>query len=517
MIGFQKGWASQMSDNSQRSGKVILLGFDGMDFDLTSTLIEQGKLPNLEKLSRKGVFAPLLSVFPADSIPSWITTFTGKDPSDHGILDHVNYLLGDQDEAKIDTSVFHQKTFWDEIGSKSGSRVCIINPFMAYPAWPVNGVMVSGPAFIAGDIQVSDETSIGDLKIPDSIGGLEDLPGKATMRPFLDKAMQDTRDEAAFGLGMLEKNQPDLFFQTFLASDRVQHFLWRYCDAEDPTYPGQSDVDQGIEEYFSVADKVIGDFMERLDENDILLVMSDHGHGMRCTHCFNFNEYFRRQGYLKSTSGGRRISSKVVIEKLKNRVLRFMNDHDLEDYISKIAKLVPNAQALKKGTHIANYSDSQAYAPDFAGTNPFGGVCINRDKVDDYEAFRTQLIDELERVTYQGQPVFRWIKPRESMYCGQHIDSYPDLLYEMIPSLGTGFSMHTDLFTINPTHKKISGGHKKYGIFFGAGPGQWDVVTSDCKITNMYKTLLTLFGVDDDNSRTVSFFHRKSPAESPTN
>lgn len=476
--------------------KVVILGFDGMDFDLTRSMIDQGKLPNFKRLEARGSFNPLLSVFPADSIPSWITTYTGVDPSNHGILDHVNYLMGDQDEAKIDTSVFHEKTFWDRIGKEADASVCIINPFMAYPVWPVNGVMVNGPAFIEGEIQVSDPSAVQGIEIPPSIGGLEDLPTRETMAAFLQKAIDDTEDEAAFGIAMLEKQQPELFFQTFLTSDRVQHFLWRYCDPTDPTYPGPNEVEDGIDRFFAKADDVLGRFMDSMHEDDILLVMSDHGHGMRCTDCFNFNEYFRRKGYLQSNGNSGAFNKKVIIEKAKNRVLKFLNENDMEEYIGKIAKWVPNAKALKKGTHIANYGSSKCYAPDFAGSNPFGGVSINKENVDDYQAFRQDLITELSEITFEGAPLFKWLKPREDIYTGEHIDRYPDILYEMDARVGTGFAMHTDLFMANPTHKKISGGHKKNGIFFINQKDQWDVDQDSCKISNICSTILSLFELE---------------------
>ena len=483
-----------------------MLGFDGMDYDMTREMIDKGLLPNLKKLEEKGSFAPLLSVFPADSIPSWITTYTGLDPSNHGILDHVNYLLDDLEEAAVDTTVFHQKTFWDRIGNETDSEVCIINPFMAYPVWDVNGVMVNGPAFIEGEIQISDLSRVGDIKVPASIGGLEDLPNKNTMAPFLEKAIQDTRDEADFGLAMLEKNQPNLFFQTYLTPDRIQHFLWRYCDKNDPTYPGANDVEGGIERFFKELDVVVGEYMAMLNDDDVLMIMSDHGHGMRCTHCFNFNEYFRQQGYLKSNEGGKKkFSKKVILEKLKNRVLKFLNENDMEEWIGRIAKIVPNAKELKKGTLLANYNDSMCYAPDFAGTNPFGGITINRDQVGDYDAFREQLMTELQEFKYEGKPLFKWMRPRETMYSGTHIDRYPDILYEMQPELGTGFAMHTDLFMANPTHKKISGGHKKNGIFFVNQAGKLRVDNEDCKITNICTSILSLFNLGQSHQDTKSF------------
>ncbi|MCP3668999.1 MAG: hypothetical protein GY814_00880 [Gammaproteobacteria bacterium] len=495
-----------------KKGKVVLLGFDGMDYDLTKEMIDRGLLPNFKKLADSGSFEPLLSVFPSDSIPAWITAYTGLDPSDHGILDHVNYLLGDEKDTQIDTSVFHGKTFWDQIGNESDSNVCVINPFMAYPAWEVNGTMVTGPVFIEGEIEVSNKSMVGDIKIPDSIGGITDLPSKSNIKPFLEWTIDHTVEEAEFGLAMLKKNQPEFFFQTFLTTDRIQHHLWRYCDPEDPTYPGKNEVEDGIDRFFKLCDDIVGDFMAELSEDDLLVIMSDHGHGMRCTHCFNINEYFRRQGYFKTADGGKKLSKKVIVEKLKNRVLKFLNDNDLEEYISKIAKLVPNAKAMKSGKHMANFSDSMAYASDFAGTNPFGGICINAENVEDYKAFRQQLMDELAALEEGGEKVFNWLKPRESMYQGQHIDRYPDIIFEMKRKYGSGMSVHTDLFTVNPTHKKVSGGHKKNGIYFASQNKHWEVRPEACKITNLHATLLNLFDLPPKHEGEESFMVSKEQA-----
>jgi len=490
-------------------GKVILLGFDGMDYDLTKSLIDQGLLPNLAKLSTNGSFAPLLSVFPPDSIPSWITAYTGLDPSEHGVLDHFNYLLDKRGETAIDTSVFHEKTFWDRIGNETDTSVCIINPFMAYPVWSVNGVMVNGASFIKGSIQTSNKNITDGIEIPDSIGGIEDLPSRTTILPFYEKTIQDTKDQADFGLELLKKQSPGFFFQTFLTTDRLQHHLWRYCDKSDPTYPGTNEVEHGINGSFKLIDEIVGQFLEQMAPEDTMLIMSDHGHGMRCTHCFNINELLRQKGYLKSAGGDSLFNKKILLEKLKNRVLKFMNDHDLEEYMAIIAKWVPNAKALKKGAHITNYKDSMAYASDFAGTNPFGGICINRENVSNYEEFRSQLMSELQEIKYDGKPVFTWMKHREDLYQGKHIDRYPDILFEMVPQLGSGMSMHTELFTVNPTHKKVSGGHKKNGIFFINSPKKLSVDENSCKITNMFETLVSLYGLSSNSTTAKSFLADK--------
>ena len=70
--------------------KVIVLGFDGMDYHLTRELIAQGRLPNLAKLSQAGSFAPLESSIPPQSPVAWSTFITGVDPGQHAIFDFIH-------------------------------------------------------------------------------------------------------------------------------------------------------------------------------------------------------------------------------------------------------------------------------------------------------------------------------------------------------------------------------------------------------------------------------------------
>ena len=69
--------------------RVIVLGFDGLDFGLTRDLMAQGRLPNLSRLAAEGMFAPLGTSLPPQSPVAWSTFITGRDPGVHGIFDFV--------------------------------------------------------------------------------------------------------------------------------------------------------------------------------------------------------------------------------------------------------------------------------------------------------------------------------------------------------------------------------------------------------------------------------------------
>ena len=70
--------------------KVIVLGFDGLDYDLTRQLIASGRLPGFAHLAASGGFSSLGTTIPPQSPVAWSTFITGLDPGGHGIFDFVH-------------------------------------------------------------------------------------------------------------------------------------------------------------------------------------------------------------------------------------------------------------------------------------------------------------------------------------------------------------------------------------------------------------------------------------------
>ncbi|MBT5305170.1 MAG: nucleotide pyrophosphatase, partial [Candidatus Scalindua sp.] len=88
--------------------RVVIVGLDGMDPELASQYMKEGKLPNLSKLSKSGTFQKLQTTLPAISPVAWSTFMTGVDPSRHNIFDFLNrnlktYLL-ELSSTKIEKS-----------------------------------------------------------------------------------------------------------------------------------------------------------------------------------------------------------------------------------------------------------------------------------------------------------------------------------------------------------------------------------------------------------------------------
>lgn len=147
--------------------RAVILGFDGMDPVLAERFMDEGKLPNLEKLRRQGTFRKLRTTYPAISPVAWSTFMTGVNPGKHNIYDFLardlnNYLpflssaeiKGPKRHVKIGKySIPFGKTdiknmrkgtpFWHWLG-KAGIFCSVIRVPVTFPPEKFPGVLLSG-------------------------------------------------------------------------------------------------------------------------------------------------------------------------------------------------------------------------------------------------------------------------------------------------------------------------------------------------------------------------------------
>jgi predicted AlkP superfamily phosphohydrolase/phosphomutase len=83
------GVAQERSPPSDAAGRVVVLGFDGMDPVLAKRWMDEGKLPNFSRLAATGRFAPLGTTNPPQSPVAWSSFATGHNPGEHGVFDFL--------------------------------------------------------------------------------------------------------------------------------------------------------------------------------------------------------------------------------------------------------------------------------------------------------------------------------------------------------------------------------------------------------------------------------------------
>ncbi len=80
----------QKAYKNSQVDKVIILGYDGLDPDLTEKYMAAGKLPVLSQLKKQGTYKRLKTTTPAISPVAWSSFMTGCEPSKHNIFDFLS-------------------------------------------------------------------------------------------------------------------------------------------------------------------------------------------------------------------------------------------------------------------------------------------------------------------------------------------------------------------------------------------------------------------------------------------
>jgi predicted AlkP superfamily phosphohydrolase/phosphomutase len=116
---------------------------------------------------------------------------------------------------------------------------------------------------------------------------------------FMTQTCDIENEREAMLFTALDRLRDGVLFTVFDATDRVNHMFWRYTEDGHPAAAGidEPDYADAIEDQYRRNDEVVGKVMERLGENDVLWVLSDHG----CTSFrrgVNLNAWLLENGYL---------------------------------------------------------------------------------------------------------------------------------------------------------------------------------------------------------------------------
>lgn len=84
-----KALRSKKRQTAARVERLIILGLDGLDPELATAFMAEGKLPNLSRMRESGHFSPLKTTNPPISPVAWSSFMTGTNPGKHNIFDFL--------------------------------------------------------------------------------------------------------------------------------------------------------------------------------------------------------------------------------------------------------------------------------------------------------------------------------------------------------------------------------------------------------------------------------------------
>jgi predicted AlkP superfamily phosphohydrolase/phosphomutase len=166
----------------------------------------------------------------------------------------------------------------------------------AAPMFPV-----SAPASYAKDL-ASEIGLFSTLGMAEDHNGLNN--GRFDEAAYLaqcELVIEERERLMRFELGRFREG---FFFLLYDTPDRVQHMLWRFRDPEHPGYEPDlaREYSTLIEQHYARCDKLLASVLDKVDEDTLLFVLSDHGFNT-FRRAFDTNTWLWQNGLLALQDG----------------------------------------------------------------------------------------------------------------------------------------------------------------------------------------------------------------------
>jgi predicted AlkP superfamily phosphohydrolase/phosphomutase len=491
---------------------VLVIGLDGATFDLIKPWAAEGYLPTFSYLMQEGAHGTLTSTLPPMTAPAWTSFATGANPGQHGLYDWIARDEKSYQFSPVTALDATAPTIYTLL-SQAGRRVCTLNVPMTYPPVPVNGVMVSGmpapstqstityPAGLFRDIV----QAVGDyILYPDPGQAYSD----AGVDAFLERLYRCTELRVRAFEFLRSREAWDFSMLVFNGTDTICHALWKYTDAHHPLHDASRHARYGsaIRDYYQAIDRYLAGFVESLDEDTTLILMSDHGSGP--FHKFiHVNNWLAQEGFMRLRP--------ALHSRFKQGLFRLgitpMSVYDalMQVGLGALKREVVRGQGrgLLKALFLSfddvDWRRTVAYSLgnvgqiylNVAGREPMG--CVPPGAA--YEEVRERIIARLMelRDPQTGEQVVEAAYRREEIYHGQQLERAPDVVFipRRLEYFGFGeyeFGSHK---IIEAMKRGISGTHRMNGMFLAYGPAiRPDTLVEEAHIVDLAPTILHLMG-----------------------
>ena len=291
------------------TGRVWLLGIDGADWRIIDPLIESGRAPAFAKLKQQGAWGELQSIDPMLSPIIWTSIVTGKTPEKHGI---TWFMVRNKKTGRmipVTSNLRQCQALWNILSTRDVSVAVtgwwaswpaesvngwVATDHLAYHGFGVSGVMNETREGLTYPASMLDELTpmlVDPFDIPKSevekLFPLSDAEFATAAKATFD--FSNPLHHTLFALASFQRYQSiahhlDNKNATFNAVyfefiDTLSHLYMKY---RPPQLPGLDDAlfnryRETIDRVYLQQDRLLGQWLDQMGEDDILIVVSDHG------------------------------------------------------------------------------------------------------------------------------------------------------------------------------------------------------------------------------------------------
>jgi predicted AlkP superfamily phosphohydrolase/phosphomutase len=452
----------------------IVIGLDGANWALLEPWLDEGDLPNIERLHERGVAADLESCLPPVTCPNWRCYSTGKNPGKLGVYWWEAIDTRERSLSTPTSRSFRSANYWDYLAA-DGVSTGVVNLPMTYPPLPMDdGFLVAGGP---GSEQTAytTPTSLGDeldsrgyRLHPDSpVTSKSDRHAATDVVDLIDERLTTFRR-------LLDDRDVDVAHLTVFYINVLQHYFWRGT----PTA-----------EAWQVIDEHIGAIRETHPEATLYLV-SDHGCAAIDT-VFYVNSWLEREGFLATKRDATTALDRLGVN--KKRISKMADRLGARDLVASVTpefvkRTVPeDEEGAKREQKLdrIDWDDTRAVA------SGQGLIYV----VDGDEETRAAIVERLRalRSDITDTPIAREVHTREEAYRGPYVDEAPAIVFDQTPGIHTSGAIGD-----NPVFEDVShwdAENVRTGLFLADGPDVTGTAPEQVSITDVAPTILAEHGV----------------------
>lgn len=484
---------------------LLIIGLDGMTFDVIHPLIDLGHLPNIARLMQEGTHSPLLSTVPSITPVAWSSFITGKAPGDHGVY-AWGIKTSDYRMDIINANYLQDQSIWT-ILNQAGKRIGVIGLPMSYPPQPYPSFMIGGPLSPSVHSPFTYPESLYQ-EIKKNVGEyIIDFDKKQQLaageEAFVEAMLRLVRTRGETTLYLMQQYPWDVLMPVFVATDRLQHCLWPHLNFTAPL----TSLQKRIIEFYDLVDAYIGRFIEAVPDPKAVVVLSDHGFGPG-KQKISLNGWLMREGYLhrKQSNQTRSLRQYAMAAAKRTGLTR----EKLRKWLSRIGVLDHLSDQINRLSTYEMAFDWQ-HSVAFAGGS---GIYLNvrgRERAgivspgEEYERLRQEIVEKLAtlRDPQSDEPIFEDVYRREDFYSGRRVDMAPDV----VPIANRGYKLGAQFYAEGTRNIRQDvfehpkewdrGTHRREGILVAHGePIEKDIeLENPPHIWDVTPMLLALAGV----------------------
>lgn len=489
--------------------KVVVIGLDGATFKLIDPLLQEGKMPNLQRYIDRGVKGTLVSTRPPVTVPAWTTFATGTHPGKHGCYDF--FLPGKtiRDFRPATSGEIKVPTFY-ELLHDAGKKTILVNLPNSYPPRLRDQTLITDfmtygddyifPASLKAKYPILEKYR---LSPDESIKLTQPLP------EYIKHILDIERDRVSAVKELMQGEQWDLFFFLFSSTDWVSHLV--YADMAKGRAPEAMQAFEIVDAFFGWLQKTYGESIN-------LYILSDHGFTYY-TELFYINRWLEQQGYLVTSTGAGKFeenatarrrnldkarSAKKMRIRMNKRALQWLFFHPaIERGLKKfyqrwLKRILPIHIDVNIGIDLDKTkvcfprgSMLQTLYLNYNGNFAEGLITDQAE----YDRIRADVKTKLEALrTPSGKRVTKHVFTKEELYGDNPPHPSPDL-----------HCATKDVWIVGHLHSRsvfedhISNKHDEFGIFMAAGPDIKHQAMPDANIADLAPTILHHFGLTVPN------------------